>query len=70
MKNCSPWLSCKAIKREVRKLKYVDEGAVKMVFLSEWKENKVALSQLTVVPPTPPPLSPAPRFHASAHAVP
>ncbi|XP_063156425.1 protein O-mannose kinase [Candoia aspera] len=48
MKNCSSWLSCKAIKREVRKLKRVGEGAVKRVFLSEWKENKVALSQLTV----------------------
>ncbi|XP_066484739.1 protein O-mannose kinase isoform X2 [Tiliqua scincoides] len=40
LKNCSPWLSCKAMKREVRKLKHV--------FLSEWKENKVAFSQLTV----------------------
>ncbi|XP_058036445.1 LOW QUALITY PROTEIN: protein O-mannose kinase [Ahaetulla prasina] len=48
MKNCSPWLSCQAIKREVRKLKHVGGGAVKRIFLSEWKENKVALSQLTV----------------------
>ncbi|XP_063776043.1 protein O-mannose kinase [Pseudophryne corroboree] len=48
MKNCSAWLSCEAIKKEVRKLKLVDEGAVKKVFLSEWKEMKVALSQLTV----------------------
>ncbi|XP_074849969.1 protein O-mannose kinase [Carettochelys insculpta] len=47
MKNCSPWLSCEAINREVRKLKCVGEGAVKKVFLSEWKENKVSLSQLT-----------------------
>ncbi|NXP54690.1 SG196 kinase, partial [Heliornis fulica] len=46
-KNCSPWLSCEAINREVRKLKCVGEGAVKKVFLSEWKENKVVLSQLT-----------------------
>uniref|UniRef100_A0A8C3JCU4 Protein O-mannose kinase n=1 Tax=Calidris pygmaea TaxID=425635 RepID=A0A8C3JCU4_9CHAR len=46
-KNCSPWLSCEAINREVRKLKRVGEGAVKKVFLSEWKENKVVLSQLT-----------------------
>ncbi|CAI5789708.1 protein O-mannose kinase isoform X2 [Podarcis lilfordi] len=48
VKNCSPWLSCEALKREVRKLKRIGEGAVKRVFLSEWKENKVALSQLTV----------------------
>uniref|UniRef100_A0A8C8S9C0 Protein O-mannose kinase n=1 Tax=Pelusios castaneus TaxID=367368 RepID=A0A8C8S9C0_9SAUR len=47
MKNCSPWLSCEAINTEVRKLKCVGEGAVKKVFLSEWKENKVSLSQLT-----------------------
>ncbi|KFU86208.1 Protein kinase-like SgK196, partial [Chaetura pelagica] len=47
MKNCSPWLSCEAINREVRKLKCVGEGAVKKAFLSEWKENKVVLSQLT-----------------------
>ncbi|XP_075060672.1 protein O-mannose kinase [Mixophyes fleayi] len=48
MKNCSAWLSCEAIKKEVRKLKLVGEGAVKKVFLSEWKEMKVALSQITV----------------------
>ncbi|NXU51069.1 SG196 kinase, partial [Turnix velox] len=47
VRNCSPWLSCQAINREVRKLKRVGEGAVKKVFLSEWKENKVVLSQLT-----------------------
>lgn len=29
--NCSPWLSCEAINREVRKLKCVGEGAVKKV---------------------------------------
>lgn len=37
VKNCSPWLSCEAINREVRKLKCVGEGAVKkvsLVFLS------------------------------------
>lgn len=49
MKNCSAWLSCKALGREVRQLKRVGEGAVKMVFLSEWKENKVALSRLTTL---------------------
>ncbi|NXE55456.1 SG196 kinase, partial [Casuarius casuarius] len=47
VKNCSRWLSCEAINKEVRKLKCVGEGAVKKVFLSEWKENKVVLSQLT-----------------------
>lgn len=31
MKNCSAWLSCKALGREVRQLKRVGEGAVKMV---------------------------------------
>lgn len=31
VKNCSPWLSCEAINREVRKLKCVGEGAVKKV---------------------------------------
>ncbi|KAM4709549.1 protein O-mannose kinase [Discoglossus pictus] len=49
MKNCSPWLSCEAIKKDVRKLKPVGEGAVKKVFLAEWKEMKVALAQLTVL---------------------
>ncbi|NWI10960.1 SG196 kinase, partial [Crypturellus soui] len=47
MTNCSPWLSCEAMSKEVRKLRRVGEGAVKKVFLSEWKENKVVLSQLT-----------------------
>ncbi|XP_012511432.1 PREDICTED: protein O-mannose kinase [Propithecus coquereli] len=47
MKNCSPWLSCKELRTEVRQLKCVGEGAVKRVFLSEWKEQKVALSRLT-----------------------
>lgn len=47
MKNCSPWLSCESLRTEVRKLKRVGEGAVKRVFLSEWKEQKVALSQLS-----------------------
>lgn len=30
-KNCSRWLSCETMKREVRKLKWIGEGAVKMV---------------------------------------
>lgn len=47
MKNCSPWLTCEELRTEVRQLKRVGEGAVKKVFLSEWKERKVALSRLT-----------------------
>ncbi|XP_066236539.1 protein O-mannose kinase [Saccopteryx leptura] len=47
MKNCSPWLSCAELRTEVRQLKRVGGGAVKRVFLSEWKERKVALSRLT-----------------------
>ncbi|XP_062961018.1 protein O-mannose kinase [Cynocephalus volans] len=49
METCSPWLSCEALRAEVRPLKRVGEGAVKRVFLSEWKERKVALSRLTSV---------------------
>lgn len=48
MKNCSAWLTCEGVNKEVRRLKLVGEGAVKKVYLSEWKELKVALSQLTV----------------------
>ncbi|XP_077158890.1 protein O-mannose kinase isoform X2 [Paroedura picta] len=44
---CAPWLACAALARDVRPLKRLGQGAVKRVFLSEWKENKVALSQLT-----------------------
>lgn len=32
MKNCSPWLTCEGLEKEVRKLKLVGEGAVKKVF--------------------------------------
>lgn len=48
MKNCSPWLTCGGVTQEVRQLKLVGEGAVKKVYLSEWKGIKVALSQLTI----------------------
>ncbi|KAK2497866.1 hypothetical protein MC885_008287 [Smutsia gigantea] len=44
---CAPWLTCEELRAHVRPLKRVGEGAVKRVFLSEWKEHKVALSQLT-----------------------
>ncbi|XP_036105979.1 protein O-mannose kinase [Molossus molossus] len=47
MNNCSAWLSCEELRTDVRPLKRVGEGAVKRVFLSEWKERKVALSRLT-----------------------
>ncbi|XP_023646913.2 protein O-mannose kinase [Paramormyrops kingsleyae] len=47
MKNCSPWLQCPEVRREVRKLKMIGQGAVKQVYLSEWKGHKVALSQLS-----------------------
>ncbi|KAL0969638.1 hypothetical protein UPYG_G00230150 [Umbra pygmaea] len=47
MKNCSPWLECPQVRTEVRKLKMIGQGAVKQVFLSEWKGYKVALSKLS-----------------------
>lgn len=47
MKNCTPWLQCAQIKAEVHKLKLIGQGAVKKVFLSEWRGQKVALSTLT-----------------------
>ncbi|XP_028661650.1 protein O-mannose kinase [Erpetoichthys calabaricus] len=46
-RNCTPWLSCEAVRREVRPLRLTGQGAVKQVFLSEWKGNKVALSRLS-----------------------
>lgn len=52
MKNCSPWLSCQAIKREVRKLKHVGGGAVKRVCLTSWISNIIKYysihSQVTI----------------------
>ncbi|XP_029900866.1 protein O-mannose kinase [Myripristis murdjan] len=47
MKTCWPWLQCPQIKSEVRKLKLIGQGAVKQVYLSEWKGQKVALSRLS-----------------------
>lgn len=46
MRNCTPWLQCSQIKAEVRPLKLVGQGAVKQVYLSEWRGQKVALSRL------------------------
>ncbi|XP_056130818.1 protein O-mannose kinase isoform X2 [Lampris incognitus] len=47
MKHCSPLLQCPQISAEVRKLKLVGQGAVKQVYLSEWRGQKVALSKLS-----------------------
>lgn len=47
MKNCTPWLQCDQIKAEVRPLKLIGQGAVKKVYLSEWRGQKVALSSLS-----------------------
>ncbi|XP_030005231.1 protein O-mannose kinase isoform X2 [Sphaeramia orbicularis] len=47
MKNCTPWLQCAQIKTEVRKLKLIGQGAVKKVYLAEWRAQKVALSELS-----------------------
>lgn len=47
MKNCSPWLMCQQMNTEVRKLKIIGQGAVKQIYLSEWKGHKVALSKLS-----------------------
>ncbi|TKS84035.1 Protein O-mannose kinase [Collichthys lucidus] len=47
MKNCTPWLQCSQIHAEVRKLKLIGQGAVKKVYLAEWRGQKVALSKLS-----------------------
>lgn len=47
MRNCTPWLQCAQIKAEVRTLKLIGQGAVKKVYLSEWRGQKVALSSLS-----------------------
>ncbi|XP_070781259.1 protein O-mannose kinase [Enoplosus armatus] len=47
MKNCTPWLQCAQINAEVRKLKLIGQGAVKKVYLAEWRGQKVALSKLS-----------------------
>ncbi|XP_051268322.1 protein O-mannose kinase [Dicentrarchus labrax] len=46
MKNCTPWLQCSQINSEVHKLKLIGQGAVKKVYLAEWRRQKVALSKL------------------------
>ncbi|XP_068191528.1 protein O-mannose kinase [Antennarius striatus] len=47
MKNCTPWLQCSQITDSVRKLKLIGQGAVKKVYLAEWRGQKVAVSELT-----------------------
>nr|XP_057916267.1 protein O-mannose kinase isoform X2 [Doryrhamphus excisus] len=47
MKNCTPWLQCSLIDAEVCKLKLIGQGAVKKVYLAEWRGQKVALSKLS-----------------------
>lgn len=47
MRNCTPWLQCAQINSEVRKLKLMGQGAVKKVYLAEWRGQKVALSKLS-----------------------
>ena len=47
MTNCSLRLPSEQLRADVRQLEHVREGAKKRVFLSEWKERKVALSRLT-----------------------
>ncbi|XP_023268407.1 protein O-mannose kinase [Seriola lalandi dorsalis] len=47
MKNCTPWLQCSQINAEVRKLKLIGQGAIKKVYLAEWRTQKVALSKLS-----------------------
>lgn len=49
MKNCTPLLQCAQINDDVRKLKLVGQGAVKKVYLAEWRSQKVAVSILTVL---------------------
>ncbi|XP_028319522.1 protein O-mannose kinase [Gouania willdenowi] len=47
MKNCTPWLQCSQISAQVRQLKLIGQGAVKKVYLAEWRGQKVALSRLS-----------------------
>ncbi|KAM4528492.1 protein O-mannose kinase isoform 2-T2 [Odontesthes bonariensis] len=47
MKNCTTWLQCSHIRAEVRKLKLIGHGAVKKVYVAEWRRQRVALSELS-----------------------
>ncbi|XP_030627578.1 protein O-mannose kinase isoform X2 [Chanos chanos] len=47
MTTCTPWLECPDIRADVRRLKLIGRGAVKQVYLAEWRGQKVALSVLS-----------------------
>lgn len=47
MTKCTPWLQCEQIAAEVNRLRLIGQGAVKKVYLAEWKSQKVALSKLS-----------------------
>ncbi|XP_072532988.1 protein O-mannose kinase [Salminus brasiliensis] len=47
MSSCTPWLQCAEIRADVRRLRLIGQGAVKKVYLSEWRGQKVALSILS-----------------------
>lgn len=47
MKDCTAWLQCLQINTEVHELKLIGRGAVKKVYLAEWRGQKVALSRLS-----------------------
>ncbi|XP_051508092.1 protein O-mannose kinase [Myxocyprinus asiaticus] len=47
MTTCTPWLQCPEIRAEVHRVKLIGQGAVKRVYLSEWRGQKVALSVLS-----------------------
>ncbi|KAG5265493.1 hypothetical protein AALO_G00243100 [Alosa alosa] len=47
MRDCEPWLQCPEVQNDIRRLKMVGQGAVKKVYLSEWKGQKVAMCVLS-----------------------
>ncbi|GCC32513.1 protein O-mannose kinase [Chiloscyllium punctatum] len=48
MKDCLSWLPCEVIQSEVTVVKLIGRGAVKQVFLANWRGHKVAFSRLAV----------------------
>ncbi|TRY69616.1 hypothetical protein DNTS_032736 [Danionella cerebrum] len=47
MTSCAAWLRCQEIRSHVRRVKLIGQGAVKKVYLAEWRGQKVALSVLS-----------------------
>lgn len=47
MRECTAWLQCEHIQQQVHRVKLIDQGAVKKVYLAEWSGQKVAVSTLT-----------------------